>query len=144
MKQSVFLLTLFFITFLFGACQKMEWREDVFLEVVSINEETYDSNNSEQREVENGDTLLVKYMFECPTGFAELFCSPNFEEDYSNRILVAPEEGDLEGEIVFQYIVEEVIPEEPIGVSIQSVMRCSVIDQNGNMGEVRFQFSKPV
>lgn len=126
------------------ACQKMEWREDVFLEAVSINDELYDSDNPTQREVENGDTLLVKYRFECPTGFAELFCSPNFEEDYSNRILVAPKEGDLEGEIVFQYIVEEVIPEEPIGVSIQSVMRCSVIDQNGNMGEFRFQFSKPV
>lgn len=132
------------LLFLLSACKKMEWREDVFLEAVSINDEPYDSDNPAQREVENGDTLLVKYRFECPTGFAELFCSPNLEEDYSNRILVAPEEGDLEGEIVFQYIVEEVIPQEPVSVSVQSVMRCSVIDKNGNMGEFRFQFSKPV
>lgn len=129
---------------LFSACKKVEWRDDVLVEAVSINDEAYDSNNPAQREVENGDTLLVKYRFECPTGFAELYCTPDLEEDYSERILVSPEVGDLNGEIVFQYIVEEVIPQEPIALSIQSVMRCIVIDQNGNTGEFRFQFSKPV
>lgn len=144
MKIHVLFNAFLLAALLFSSCQKMEFREDVLVEAISINDEPYETSNTDQREVENGDTLLVKYRFQAPGGFAELFCSPNLEEDYSNRVLVSPEEGDLEGEIVFQYIVEEVIPQEPIGLSIQSVMRCVVVDKSGNTGEFRFQFSKPV
>lgn len=143
MKIHVPFYALLLASLLFSSCEKMEFREDVFVEAISINDEPYETSNTDQREVENGDTLLVRYRFEAPTGFAKLFCSPNFEEDYSNRILVAPEEGDFEGEIVFQYIMEEVIPKEPSGLSVQSVMRCIVVDQSGSSGEFRFQFSKP-
>jgi len=144
MKIHVLFNALLLAALLFSSCEKMEFREDVLVEAIAINDEPYDINNPSQREVENGDTLLVKYRFETPGGFAKLFCSPNLEEDYSNRILVSPEEGDLQGEIVFQYIVEEVIPQEPIALSFQSVMRCVVVDTSGNTGEFRFQFSKPV
>lgn len=144
MKIHVLISTLLLASLLFSSCEKMEFREDVFVEAISINDEPYETSNPAQREVENGDTLIVTYRFETPGGLDTFFCTPNLEEDYSHRILSAPEEGVLEGEIVFEFVVEEVIPEDPIGLSIISVMRCIVLDQSGSSGEFRFQFSKPV
>lgn len=143
MKIHVLFYAFLLAALLFSSCEKMEFREDVLVEAISINDEPYDSNNPTQREVENGDTLIVTYRFETPSGLDKFYCTPNLEEDYSHRILSAPEAGVLEGEIVFEFVVEEVIPEDPIGLPIISVMRCVVLDQSGSTGEFRFQFSKP-
>ena len=63
MKIHVLFYAFLLAALLFISCEKMEFREDVLVEAISINDEPYDSNNPTQREVENGDTLIVTYRF---------------------------------------------------------------------------------